>query len=123
MGRKILAVIAGFALWSVLWLAFNLLQKQLGLLPADEQGQLNDTGALLMLMLASVICSLAAGYIAALVVGVKNLAPIYILSVLLIVVGVFVQAQLWRLMPTWYHLSFLILLLPATLLGAWLRFK
>jgi hypothetical protein len=49
--------------------------------------------------------------------------PLYILSVLLIVVGVFVQAQLWRLLPAWYHLSFLILLLPATLAGAWLRFK
>jgi hypothetical protein len=123
MARKILAVIAGFALWSGLWLAFNAVQKKMGLLPADQQGQLNDTSALLMLLLASVICSLAAGYVAALVLGGKRFLPIYILSALLIAVGVFVEAQLWRLMPGWYHLSFLIFLLPATLAGAWLRFK
>ena len=123
MARKVLAVIAGFALWSVLWLVFNTVQKKLGLLPADEQGSLHDTGGLFMLLLASVICSLAAGYVAALVVGVKRLVPIYVLGALLFVVGALVEAQLWRLLPAWYHFSFLILLLPLTLAGAWLRFK
>jgi hypothetical protein len=123
MGRKILAVIAGFALWSVLWLAFNTAQKKLGLLPADPQGQLNDASALLMLLLASVICSLAAGYVAVLIVGVRRLAPIIILAVLLIAVGILVEVQLWRVMPLWYHLAFLVLLFPMTWAGAWLRFK
>ena len=37
--------------------------------------------------------------------------------------GLVFQAQAWKLIPVWYHLSFLLLLAPATLLGAWLRLK
>ena len=46
------------------------------------------------------------------------LATSAVLGLLLLVVGVGVQAAMWNLMPLWYHLPFLALLLPATLAGA-----
>ena len=40
-----------------------------------------------------------------------------ILGILLLIVGVLVQAMVWNLLPIWYHLIFLILLIPATIAG------
>jgi hypothetical protein len=34
--------------------------------------------------------------------------------------GIFFQAQYWQLMPLWYHLPFLALLLPGNVYGAWM---
>src|SRR5437868_10274771 len=102
MLRSILAVVGGFVLWSVLWLSYNAVLRKLALLPSDQQSPLHDTGALLILLTGSVLCSLAAGYLAALVTTTTNYLPAYILCAVLIVVGLFFQAQLWHLMPIWY---------------------
>jgi len=123
MLRGTLAVIGGFVLWSILWLSYNAVLRKLAVLPSDLQSPLHDTGALLILLIGSVLCSLAAGYLAALVTATTNYMPVYILCAVLIGVGIFFQTQLWQLMPIWYHLSFLALLVPATLAGAWLRFR
>jgi hypothetical protein len=37
--------------------------------------------------------------------------------------GIFFQSQAWQLMPLWYHVPFLLLIVPATLLGARLRLR
>lgn len=44
-----------------------------------------------------------------------------ILGVLLLVVGIVVQASYWNVLPVWWHLCFLVSILPFTLLGARLR--
>jgi hypothetical protein len=44
-----------------------------------------------------------------------------VLGVVLAGVGAFVQSRVWKLMPLWYHLSFLLLLVPVTLAGAWIH--
>ena len=38
-------------------------------------------------------------------------------AVLLLITGIFVQMSIWALMPAWYHLTFLALLIPVTLVG------
>jgi hypothetical protein len=123
MLRSLLAVVGGFVLWSVLWLSYNAVLRKLAWLPSDEKSPLHDPGALLMLLAGSVLCSLAAGYLAAWITSTTNYLPVYLLCVVLIAVGIFFQTQVWHLMPIWYHLSFLALLVPATLFGAWLRFR
>jgi len=44
-----------------------------------------------------------------------------VLAVLLLATGVGVQASVWILMPVWYHLGFLGLLVPGCLLRARLK--
>ena len=44
-----------------------------------------------------------------------------VLAVLLLATGVGVQAAAWNLMPVWYHLVILGLLVPGCLLGARLK--
>ena len=39
----------------------------------------------------------------------------------MLAVGIGVQAGSWNLMPVWYHLTFLALLVPGALIGAKLR--
>jgi hypothetical protein len=61
------------------------------------------------------------GYVTARIVGVAWAFPAVALGVLLLATGVLVQLKLWYLIPLWYHLAFLLVLIPMTLLGARLR--
>ena len=42
---------------------------------------------------------------------------VWILAALLLVTGIPVQLGSWALLPVWYHLAFLIALVPMTVLG------
>ena len=68
----------------------------------------------------SVIFSVASGYIAAVLAKENSRAPM-ILGIILLLVGIGVQASVWSLLPVWYHLIFLILLVPATIFGGKMR--
>ena len=71
-------------------------------------------------LLRSFFTSLMAGYIAALVAGEFKRSTL-ILGVILIAVGVFVEYTFWNLAPAWYHILFVVFLLPMTVLGGRLR--
>lgn len=116
MLMNILAVIAGFALWSILWLGGNPLVARLFPGALKEDGSLRHPGALVALLVFAALVSVAAGYVVPLVSAGANL-PL-ILGAILLLVGILVQRQYWALMPVWYHLIFLALLVPATLYGA-----
>ncbi len=121
MPRTILAVFVGFALWSLIWLGGGSVLP--GLFPGavGANGSSANTGYLLALAALSVIASLAAGYLARAIAKVSGAAPQLALGVILLLVGIAVESGYWGLLPLWYHLVFLVLLLPATLAGAWLR--
>ena len=42
-------------------------------------------------------------------------------GILLLATGIAVQLQYWSLLPIWYHLVFLVLLVPSTVAGGSLR--
>ena len=120
MIRKILAVVAGFVVWSALWFAANATLGAAGLLPQPGQA-VTEPGVLALLLAASVLASLVAGFSASwLARGAGHKAALW-LGVLLLAVGVVVQAQYWSLMPVWYHLAFLLLLIPMCVAGSRLR--
>jgi hypothetical protein len=121
MLRHLFAVMTGFIIWSVLWISYHLLLKKAALLPADVTQPLQNSAPLLFLLIGSVVISCVSGYVSALVSREVSYTPIIVLGVLLLAVGIFFQTQYWHLMPLWYHLSFLALLAPICLLGAWLR--
>jgi len=121
MLKSVAGVVTGFILWSVLWLSYNTGLKKLAILPNDVTQPISDTKALLWLLAGSAVISLAAGYLAATVAQSKSNFVIMALGLLLLAVGLFFQIQYWHLMPLWYHLLFLALLLPLCLVGTRLR--
>ena len=57
-----------------------------------------------------------AGFIAAVVAGENRRTP-WALGILLLLFGAGVQAVAWSYIPIWYHIVFLALLVPLTILG------
>lgn len=121
MVRQIVSVVIGFALWSMVWLAYNALLVMLEVLPHDQNQPFRDAGPLVALIAGSMIATLAAGYTTAVISRSASGRPVAGLGLLLLAVGTLVQLQYWALMPLWYHLTFLSLLLPATIAGGALR--
>jgi hypothetical protein len=117
--KQILGVVAGFILWSVLWLGCNQALLMLGLLSPMTAQPVTDPKPLLLLLVASVLISLVTGYVTARIVGFP--LPVAVLGALLLVTGIFFQVKVWYLMPLWYHLTFLLLLIPMTFVGARMR--
>jgi uncharacterized membrane protein len=116
--RQGLSVIAGFAVWSVVWLAGNALLVELHVLPHGQATPVQDAGALLALLVTAVIASLSAGYVAKMVRPSDSMRPVLVLGALLVAVGALVQSSYADLIPLWYHIAFLALLLPVCLAGA-----
>jgi hypothetical protein len=118
MVRQVLAVLLGFLTWSAIWLAGNQLLVELHVLPHGSRTPIKDSGGLLSLLTNAVVATLAAGYSVALLKPPTLQKPVLVLAALLIAVGVVVQSGLWDLMPLWYHVAFLALLLPMCIAGA-----
>jgi len=121
MWKPVLAVVAGYALWTIIWLGGGraLLAAFPDALPAgDVEAQtIESTPYLASALVLSVVCSLAAGAICR-IGGTRWLTSAIVLAALLLLTGIGVQLGSWELMPVWYHLAFLALLVPVTLCGA-----
>jgi hypothetical protein len=119
--RQVIAVAAGYALWSVLWLGYGAALRRMAILPTAETAAIEDTTPLLALLAGAVVASLVAGYIVATINRTAGTAAVLALGLLLLATGVFVQMQYWHFMPLWYHVAFLGLLLPVCVAGSRLR--
>lgn len=132
MIRTILAVIVGFCVWSILWIGGNELLMALspGWYAASELAFMKavankepftaDSTILLIHLVLSVIVSFVSGYVAALVAGENKRSTLW-LGILLLLVGIMVEVAYWNYIPIWYHLVFLVLLIPVTIGGGKLR--
>jgi hypothetical protein len=132
MLRIILGVVVGFVVWSILWVVSGevlslILPDWYGKTAADFRAAVAaqtpyalGSGVLIWLLVQSVICSLISGYIAALVAR-ENVKSTLLLGILLLLFGIFVQSMHWNYMPLWYHIPFLLLLIPMTIMGGKLR--
>jgi hypothetical protein len=120
-GRNVMAVIAGVVLWSVLWVAGA--QVAAMMYPAIlVPGQpVTHTGVLLGYIALSLVLSLLAGYTTAALASGNRMRQVGIAAVVLLVMGIGFEASAWQLTPVWYHLVFLVLLVPAVLYGGRLR--
>ncbi len=114
MTKKILGVIVGYGLWTVMWLGGNALFFSEAARTVEDQTPFTAPGPLASIVLLSILCSVAAG-LACAAIG-RSLGALIVLGVLLLVTGIGVQASVWTLMPVWYHLTFLGLLIPVVLL-------
>ena len=135
MGRIILGVIVGFIAWSIIWVGGDEALARLS--PdwyaahrPDVEETLNQvtrqnpivisSSVLIFNLFRSMVTSFLSGYMAA-VVANENRRTTWILGVLLLIVGIGVQVAAWSLFPIWYHLAFLLLLVPMTIAGGYLK--
>ena len=117
MIRSILSVLAGVSTWTVLFLGGN---QVLFALFADryrEDLTTDDPVALLATLALSVVASIVAGWVTARIARTKPLAHTVALGIALLTIGIPVQVSYWESLPVWYHLCFLALLLPGSVLG------
>lgn len=118
MIRSLSSVLAGYIFWSALWVGLNTVLPALFPGTLIENEPIFNIEILAVMLLWSAIDSVLSGFITAKVMEKHALLHGGILGALLLITGVFVQYQYRELMPLWYHLSFLVLLVPGTLVGA-----
>ena len=132
MLRIILGVIAGFIAWSIIWLGSDqvLISSSPGWYGNHQyafQAAMNnqtpftpDSTILFLHLVRAAIISIMAGFLAAVIARENQRAPI-ILGLLLLGFGVVVQVVVWNYAPIWYHVIFLAMLIPFTVLGGRLK--
>ncbi len=128
MLRIILGVVAGFIAWSIIWVGSD---QFLHTISPDWYGAHQDRAAIAVVngesfsaestiaiigLVRSAIASIMAGFLAAVIAGENRRSPL-ILGVILLAVGIAVQASLWNVFPIWFHLIFWLMLIPLTILG------
>ena len=119
MLRPLLSIVAGFALWSALWLGGDVLLRRIfpGDYPADfPEVAMSAVAPLAATLVLAVLCSYVSGRLTRKVAGERS-GAVAVLAVLLLLVGIAVQSSMWHALPLWYHLPFLALLAPVCLLG------
>lgn len=122
MGKTIGAVVAGFVLWSVLWVGGTAVAAMMMPETLTSAERVEDVVVLVGLILASVVVSVVSGWSAAAVAGRDRAGQaVKVLAGVLLLVGIAVEASAWSTTPAWYHLVFLALLVPATMVGGNLR--
>jgi hypothetical protein len=114
--KTTLAIITGYVAWTVLWLGGNAVLAAIGLLPREREVRLDAAGSLCALLALSAVASVTAGYLCRVIARVR-VAPV-ILAVLLLATGLAVQWSVRSLMPLWYHVVFLALIVPLCLAGS-----
>ena len=119
MKRVIRAVVIGFIVWIVLWVAAS--QVVLKVFP-DQFDPVtkttNSTGMRLFRVFVSVLVSLVAGFTVAVVARHRIKRAALYLGLVLLAFGLFWEIRWWSLAPAWAHVAFLALLVPAIMYGA-----
>lgn len=121
MKRSILAFVAGLVTWVVV---ATLLDRGLRLLLPDyaavEPSFRFTLGMMAGRLLLAAAASVAAGAVTAWLAPAHPRTP-WVLGLVLLAVFIPSHIRLWHVLPLWYHLTFLVTLVPLVLLGAGLR--
>jgi Mn2+/Fe2+ NRAMP family transporter len=118
MKRSILALIAGFVLWLVV---ASLLNRGLRVAFAGygvaEPTMSFTLGMKLARLIVGALASLAAGAATAMMTQSRTRVA-WVLGAILLAGFIPMHIQIWAKFPVWYHLTFLLTLIPLVLLGA-----
>ena len=132
MLKIVLGVVVGFIVWSIVWVGSDALMANIypdwwgqhseAIQKAYTNGSIppHDNMISLVMLIRSIITSIIAGYMAALVAGEYRRSTM-ILGLVLVLVGLVVEGLTWPMAPAWYHIVFVLLLYPMTVLGGRLR--
>lgn len=118
--RHLIAVFVPIVLWGVLWVVGNLTLVLLAPEHYADDGTTTHAGLLAGTIALSVALSLLAGFVCIRLAPGHRMTSVLTLAGLQLLIGVMVQSRVWDLMPLWYHVAFLALVVPAHLAGGWL---
>lgn len=118
MKRTIFALVAGFVAWGMVatLLNFGLRAGLPGYHLAEPTMSFTlgmKVGRLILAALASLAAGATAGFIAPLKKGVP-----WVLGCIILALFIPAHIQIWAKFPVWYHLTFLLTLVPLVALGA-----
>ena len=120
MGRTVGAVVAGVVLWGLLWNVATQVLMSLGVTAPDEA--ITHVWVLVGLIVYSALLSVIAGWAAAAIKGeLDTMSAVKALAATNLLIGIVTEVMYWSLMPAWYHIVFLALVVPMTLKGGRLR--
>ena len=117
MQKVVLGVIVGYVVWTALWLGGNTLFFSEAAKVVSAGETFSAAGPLAGLIALSIVCSLAAGVSAAALARARHRVAVLVMAGLLLATGVYVQLGIGSLMPVWYHLTFLALIVPVCIVG------
>ena len=118
MWRTIASIIAGLIAWAlvVTLINFGLRAALPGYHAAESTLQFTLTMKIARLAMAAVT-SVAAGAVVSWIAPGKAWAP-WIVGLIVLAMFLPVHVSLWNKFPVWYHLSFLVPIVPLVLLGS-----
>ena len=128
MVRIVLGVIAGFLAWLVVWVGSEMVfsaiwpewfgaHQRAFTVAIKNGGQFSaDSTILLMQIVCGSVVSVMSGFLAALIAGGNQRAPL-VLGFLLLAFGVLKAVLSWPYVPNWYHVIFTAILMPMTIMG------
>jgi hypothetical protein len=117
MWKAILAVVAGLLVWVAFVTAAGLVMRASWPAYASVAAAMTFTLPMLIARLSiSALATLAAGLATAVIAPRSTLARL-MPGVILLVAFVPVHVTLWERFPPWYHLTFLLSLVPLTFAG------
>lgn len=131
MLKIVLGVVAGFVAWSIIWVgsdqvmattwpAYGEHQNRAMLALANSESFAADSTIMVIRLAISIVATLMSGFLTAVIAGENRRSPL-ILGLILLLVGIAVQLGAWNVMPVWFHVIFLALLLPMSILGGKLK--
>jgi len=117
MARTTLGIVAGLAAWVAITSVAGVIMRGAWPQYASVADAMTFTLPMLCARLAiGAVATLAAGFIAA-VIARKSLVATLMPGALLLVAFIPVHITLWDKFPLWYHLTFLVSLVPLTYAG------
>jgi hypothetical protein len=118
MRRTVLGIVVGLVAWGLIVtvLNFGLRLGIPGYTQAEPALQFTLTMKIARLVMAA-LTSLAAGMLVGAVAPGKRWAP-WIVGLFILVPFLLEHIRIWDKFPPWYHLSFLVPLVPLVVLGA-----
>ena len=116
--RTVVAIIAAVVTWFFVATVLNLALRAWWPHYHEAETAFNFTFAMkLARVVLGAISSLGAGFVATLIGRVRMIAPT-LTGVVLLALFIPGHYRIWDKFPVWYHLTFLVSLLPLALLGA-----
>jgi len=117
MSKNILAVIAGLVVWVMIVMAIGQIMRSSWPAYASVATAMTFTLPMLVARLSiSVVATLAAGLVTASIAPRSTLVRL-MPGLLLLVAFIPEHISLWDRFPVWYHLTFLVSLVPLTYIG------
>jgi hypothetical protein len=122
MKRSILAVVAGLVVWVLVASVLNRgLRAGLPGYALAEPAMTFTLGMKIARLLLGAASSLAAGATASRIAGSR--AAVWVLGAIVLAIFIPMHIQIWAKFPVWYHLVFLVTIVPLVALGGVLARK